>query len=350
MKFIVSCVLLSLLTRSAFSASLAQLHVVFRHGERAPTSTFPNDPYINYSWPNGWGQLTNRGKLQIFQLGQRIRNEYSNFIPKTYWHKDVNVSSSYSDRCLASAELFGAGLFPPVGPQIWNEDLLWQPLPVYYTPRSGDKHIVMKSACPKYDKIFKEERSSPAILEIENKYKDLKEYLANHTGMKVKNIEDIESISNTLEIEKLHNFSLPSWTNESLMQTMKELGARNLAFYSETDYMKRIKGGMFLKNMLGLMDNNLSKLFLYSAHDLTLVHILRSLELIDVLKPDFGAALIFELYSDGEIKINYRNAWDGVSEIMSSKCSTPCNIEHFKESYKNFLPLDYNKECQLDND
>lgn len=44
-------------------------------------------------------------------------------------------------------------------------------------------------------------------------------------------------------------------------------------------------------------------LYLYAAHDLTLVHILRTLNLIDILKPEFGAVLIFELYSDGEIKV-----------------------------------------------
>lgn len=101
----------------------------------------------------------------------------------------------------------------------------------------------MKAACTKYDKIFKEIRVSPAIMEIENKYNDLKKYLTHHTGMLVKDIEDIESLSNTLEIEKSQNFTLPSWVNKSMMATMKELGARNLALYSETEYMKRMKGG-----------------------------------------------------------------------------------------------------------
>lgn len=74
----------------------------------------------------------------MYELGKLMRLEYSNFIPRTYWPKDVNVTSSYSERCLMSAELFSAGLFPPEGSQIWNNDLLWQPLPIYYAPRDQD--------------------------------------------------------------------------------------------------------------------------------------------------------------------------------------------------------------------
>lgn len=31
---------------------------IFRHGDRTPTETYPNDPYINYEWEDGWGALT----------------------------------------------------------------------------------------------------------------------------------------------------------------------------------------------------------------------------------------------------------------------------------------------------
>lgn len=34
------------------------------------------------------------------------------------------------NRTIASAQLMLAGLLPPIEDQVWNEDLLWQPIPV----------------------------------------------------------------------------------------------------------------------------------------------------------------------------------------------------------------------------
>lgn len=74
----------------------------------------------------------------MYDLGQNLRTQYKDFLPQLYWPKEVNVTSSYADRCLMSAELLTAGLFPPKGPQVWNENLLWQPIPIHYLPRSQD--------------------------------------------------------------------------------------------------------------------------------------------------------------------------------------------------------------------
>lgn len=74
----------------------------------------------------------------MYTLGQNLRQHYSTVVPKYYWPLDVNFSSSALDRCLMSAELLGAGLFPPQDTQIWNPDLLWQPIPIHYLPREAD--------------------------------------------------------------------------------------------------------------------------------------------------------------------------------------------------------------------
>lgn len=66
---------------------------------------------------------------------------------------------------------------------------------------------------------------------------------------------------------------------------------------------------MFLQMMFGIMDRKLEnkttkKIYLYFTHDINIVHVLRTLGLIDTLKPGFGAYVNFELYSNKRIRVN----------------------------------------------
>ncbi|RZC41833.1 testicular acid phosphatase -like protein, partial [Asbolus verrucosus] len=231
------------------------------------------------TWSGGWGQLTNRGKLEMYLLGLKLKELYGNFIPEYYYHKDVKILSSYADRCLMSAEILLAALFPPKGNQIWNENLLWQPIPVHYVPRSEDNLIVMKSKCKKYDEEFAQVLKSETFQSINAENQQLFQYLTKHTGQLIDNIGSVEQLYNTLEIELLHNLTLPSWTQNVSFDHMKYLAARYLEAFTETDYMKRMKG----------------------AHDLTLVNILKTLGYKPVLKPGFGASFILEMRNNSEI-------------------------------------------------
>lgn len=74
----------------------------------------------------------------MYNLGDRIRKKYSFFLSDYFIPDNMKVLSSYSDRCLMSAELFNSGLFIPKYEQIWDTDLLWQPIPISYKPRDED--------------------------------------------------------------------------------------------------------------------------------------------------------------------------------------------------------------------
>ncbi|KAJ4440010.1 hypothetical protein ANN_08141, partial [Periplaneta americana] len=66
---------------------------VFRHGERTPSDTYPEDPYFNFTFePVGWGQLTNVGKLSQYQQGQYLRTRYGEFLGNIYTQEDYNLT------------------------------------------------------------------------------------------------------------------------------------------------------------------------------------------------------------------------------------------------------------------
>jgi hypothetical protein len=68
-------------------------HVIYRHGDRAPISLYPNDRNNASLWPRGLSQLTEIGMGQHFDLGNFIRNRYidTGFLSLNYRHEEVFV-------------------------------------------------------------------------------------------------------------------------------------------------------------------------------------------------------------------------------------------------------------------
>jgi lysosomal acid phosphatase len=78
------------------------------------------------------------GKQQHYALGQWLRNRYESILPEKYSRDVIYIRSTDVDRKLMSAESNLAGMFPPVGDQVWNEDIHWQPIPVHTVPEKLD--------------------------------------------------------------------------------------------------------------------------------------------------------------------------------------------------------------------
>lgn len=200
-----SIIIVFLFTYLAFGddteiSSLQLVSVIFRHGDKTPTETYKNDPFKDpVFWPDGFGQLTIKGKQQMFQLGKTLQSRYFKFFGE-YSLKRVRVESSDADRCHQSAGAVLAAMFPPEKHQIWNPDLIWQPIPIHATPRSLDKKIVVKAPCPRYD-AEKAKSDAEIANEVDKKYQELYKYLTLNSGQPIKSILDVETLYNILEIE-----------------------------------------------------------------------------------------------------------------------------------------------------
>ena len=80
--------------------TLKSLFVVFRHGARAPFSIYDGNPHGLDAWPNGLGELTERGKWQLEQVGKFLRRNYSAFLSGSV--DEVDLRSTDSTRLIES--------------------------------------------------------------------------------------------------------------------------------------------------------------------------------------------------------------------------------------------------------
>lgn len=67
--------------------------------------------------------------MHLFNLGVHLRSMYDAFIGSIYMDEIIKMQTTEFPSSIIAGELINAGLWPPVEPQIWNEDLLWQPIP-----------------------------------------------------------------------------------------------------------------------------------------------------------------------------------------------------------------------------
>lgn len=96
-------------------------------------------------------------------------------------------------------------MFPPKGMQIWNDELLWQPIAVHSIPNEIDYYISGEMACDRYLKARQDYGQSPEIQAFINEHKDLFEYIEQNTGTPIRTIEQVKDIYETLDVENRLN-------------------------------------------------------------------------------------------------------------------------------------------------
>ncbi|KAJ8916513.1 hypothetical protein NQ315_000155 [Exocentrus adspersus] len=322
---------------------LVAVTVLYRHGDKTPTTSFPNDPYFNISyWPMGFGQLTNQGKRRQYELGKWFRNRYSAFLPEEYNAKDIYVLSSDVDRTLMSAQANLAGLYPPKGPQVWTDELLWQPIPVHTVPKVEDQLLYMERPCPKYNKLYNDTYRNEFFLKINEQYSEFYKQVSQLTGWEIDDVHFFAQLQSVLYVYSNFNASLlPSWASSLDMEKVNYLTGLNYARYTFTDALKRLGDGPFFHNLLAKFDKALDvkqqapKFLMLSAHESTLASVLNGMGVFDYKAPEFASCVIWELRkrAGGKHYINLfykRNSSDAVEKLKLVGCDVDCGYEVFK--------------------
>ncbi|XP_030181887.1 lysophosphatidic acid phosphatase type 6 [Lynx canadensis] len=320
---------------------LKMVQVVFRHGARSPLKPLPREQaewnlqllevppqtQLDYTVTNlagglkphspfdsqyrktvlkgGMfaGQLTNVGMQQMFALGQRLRKSYVENIPflsPTFNPLEVFVRSTNIYRNLESTRCLLAGLF-----QSQKEG----PIVIHTDEASSEVLYPNYQNCWSLQERTRGRRQAaclqPGISEDLQKVKE---------GMGIANNDGVDFLSlfDNVAAEQVH--SLPSCPTLRRFAQMIEQRAVDTALYvmqREDRESLQMAVGPFLhileSNLRKVMDpatapGKTRKLYLYAAHDVTLMPLLIILGIFDHKWPPFAVDLTMELYQHRESK------------------------------------------------
>uniref|UniRef100_A0A3B3YPR4 Lysosomal acid phosphatase n=1 Tax=Poecilia mexicana TaxID=48701 RepID=A0A3B3YPR4_9TELE len=315
---------------------------LFRHGDRSPVTAFPTDPHQESAWPQGFGQLTQVGMRQQYELGQYLRTRYKDFLNESYIRHEILVRSTDVDRTLMSAEANLAGLYPPEGQQIFQPSLKWQPIPVHTVPQNEEKLLSFPlNDCPRYEQLMNETENTAEFIN------DFIEMVKNKTGLKAANVESVWSVYDTLFCESRHNMSAPDWVTPDVMEKLrflKDFGFQLLFGVYKQQEKSRLQGGTDVFRSLFFL--------VASQHDTTVVALQASLNVFNGKQAPYASCHIIELYRENNgsasVSMFYRN--DTSVEpypVQLPDCAHVCPLEDFVRITKPFISDDRDKECQV---
>jgi len=331
-------------------------HVLFRHGDRTPITTYSTDPIQEKDWPNGFGQLTTAGIEQSHRLGKYLRTRYGSILSTKYNPSEILVRSTDYDRTLMSAQSNLIGLYPLSN--ISNGKVPIQPVPIHTVP--ADQDVLLAAIdCPRHTQIFNNIRQSVAVKEKNDYYKAFFKQLERWTGVSNIAILDDWKIADTILIEHSYN-KTPAWADDDVRRKLSDMiDLSYQLFYSNKD-SSRIRGGPVIQDMWKNMYSASHKqpyrnVKMYSAHDTTLSPALNFLGINYPYPPQYASALFVDLYKRNLsyfVKVEFLNVTDSNiahAYLLKGCPAIECPFDIFTSIYQPRFPASANEECAISN-
>ncbi|CAH0387471.1 unnamed protein product [Bemisia tabaci] len=264
-----------------------------------------------------------------------------------------------------SAQLTLAGLYPPIGIQVWNPDILWQPIPVHSLPKTCDDIPLVTKRC---DLLTKEENQWKTLIQKQlDGHDELLAYLSKSTGLEVKTLANISSIYNNLEVVEEQGLLMPQWAQNVDLEELKSFAEIESMQLFKTPTMMKLQTGVLINeivtNMMRKMEGseNFSRLLsLYSASDRVLSRLWRGLNITrEISRQHYGAALIIELHKINDryrVKILHKRGSfedelsiltiQGCEEGSFSELDEMCDLDTFSSVLQPIMITDFDEACQ----
>ncbi|XP_055258150.1 lysophosphatidic acid phosphatase type 6 [Moschus berezovskii] len=349
---------------------LKMVQVVFRHGARSPLKPLPQEDQVewkpqlfevppqtqlDYTVTNlaggpkphspfdsqyrettlkgGMfaGQLTKVGMEQMFALGERLRKNYVEDIPflsPTFNPLEVFIRSTNIYRNLESTRCLLAGLF-----QHQKEG----PIVIHTDEASSEVLYPNYQYCWNLWKRTRGRRQAASLQPgISEDLKKVKE------GMGIASSDEVDFLAllDNMAAEQVHN--LPSCPSLKRFAWMIEQRAVDTALYilqwGDREGLQMAVGPFLYileSNLLKVVDpatppSKTRKLYLYAAHDVTLMPLLMTLGIFDHKWPPFAVDLTMELYQHRESEEWFVQLYYGGQEQVPKGCPDRlCPLDKF---------------------
>ncbi|CCD69455.1 ACid Phosphatase family [Caenorhabditis elegans] len=293
------------------------VQIWFRHGERTPGHYlyFPGDDlnnvdYQQIAWP---GELTKRGILEEFQLGQRLRKIYGEHFGDTYQPRDFHVYTGKDNRTSASAQAMFAGFLPPNEDQTWNYELKWQPV-AQLTDESIDwVSLGAIDNCPVYGEAQRKSSEYAEVMDQMEKYDaELLQLVRNHADEPIVEAVKYNHVIDSLKVRYIlqdDRLPYPEWARgyENRILNMSFL-IHDAVVKVQNDSVGDYHNELVMSYFETHLQKNSTKGVFISGHDTNLVTIWESLRLDghpeDI--PNYGAHIAIEMHEPvGQLSIKF---------------------------------------------
>uniref|UniRef100_A0A672TMH0 acid phosphatase n=1 Tax=Strigops habroptila TaxID=2489341 RepID=A0A672TMH0_STRHB len=311
-----------------------------------------SNPLLRESeWPQGFGQLTKPGLISWIKFPYYFYCFHFIFNSLPFYLQFYIQSTDY-DRTIMSAQSYLSGLFPPTSSQIWNPELLWQPIPVHILQKSTDRRLNFPLPdCPRFDELQNETQASS---ELQSR---MQPYMVRQRKQNLRRKEKPHDFV-FLSHQGIHNFTLPVWATKDVinkMEKLAELSLLSLFGLYKTEEKSRLQGGVLVNIILNSIrqaanSSKQRKMEVYSAHDTTVGALQIALNIFNGKLPPYAACQFFELYQESSgqysIEMHYRNDSSKAPYLLTLPgCTSSCPLEKFAELVSPVITENWPKEC-----
>lgn len=303
---------------------------LIRHGDRTPIDEIST---VQYTWPEGLGQLTPKGMKQEFALGKHLRELYitqSHLLSERYIPGSLYARSTDSDRTIMSADAFLAGLYENSGPKGLAG---YQPIPVHNRPRPQEDLLL-----PDNNFAFNFDALLQSTVFPTQQWQEKEEALkanfprwSEAIGKPINNLYDLKPLSDTLYVNQLYHVSKPPLLSDADVNTIIEAGTWGWCTIFKNKTIAQASGANLLADIVTNLEtatqpNPTLKYILYAAHDSTILAQLSILGAPLEVMPPYASDLNIELFDQGSGNYIVQVRFNDQPVTLSCSGSSTCTL------------------------